>query len=475
MNSSATNWPRAILACVAALALTAGNGASGANASAPAAPHSSGPGPGAVPTIVGAPANAAMVGQPYSFHPSATDTDGDKLSFAVAGKPAWAAFDPATGHLWGVPQPADTGARAQIIISVGDGAHTVALPQFTVTVMQTRKSNYGHYFATHYSDSPATAAMLCEQSGVSGVVWRQPWQQVEPAAGRYDFSAFDKVLAATAASRNPQCHLWLFVEFKSFNNSPVRNPCPAYLQAQHSGPNSFGGGAATCFMWEPSVVNAFAAMMRAAAARFDRNPRVEGFIIQESSLGFNGNYSQDVASGGSYTAVAWRDALIDIISRCAASFVTSRCTSFLNFLSGGQQYLNDISAAISAVPNNQVCFSGPDLLPNNAALYHGEDSVYQVIARHPGCRSNSAQNASYRVPGCQLDCIFHFAVGGTLGAFPVNAPLTGGLCVNSYIFWNDRATRSATGLDWKNALPVIAAHPYGTDWFRHCAGSDGRP
>ena len=67
-------------------------------------------------------------------------------------------------------------------------------------------------------------------------------------------------------------------------------------------------------MWEPSVVNAYASMMKAAAARFDGNPRVEGFIIQESSLGFNGNYSQDVASGDSYTATAWRDALISIIS-----------------------------------------------------------------------------------------------------------------------------------------------------------------
>jgi hypothetical protein len=265
------------------------------------------------------------------------------------------------------------------------------------------------------------------------------------------------------------------VEFKSFSNSPIKNPCPKYLQAQHSALNSLGNGASTCFMWEPAVTNAYVAMVRAAAARFDNNPRVEGLILEESSLSLNGSYSQDVADGGTYTPVAWRDALITIIDQCAAAFASSRCMAFLNFLRGGQSYLDDISAAISAVPNNQVCFSGPDILPNNSSLYDGKAQVYQVLSRHTGCRSNSAQNDSYQVPNCTLDCIFHFAVGGTFGSFPANAPLTGGLCVNSYIFWNDRVTKSATGLDWKNALPVIAAHPYGPDWLSRCVGSDGVP
>ena len=33
--------------------------------------------------------------------------------------------------------------------------------------------------------------------------------------------------------------------------------------------------------------------------------------------------------------------------------------SFLNFLRGGQSYLYDISAAITAVPDNHVCFFRP--------------------------------------------------------------------------------------------------------------------
>jgi len=337
------------------------------------------------------------------------------------------------------------------------------------------KKHYGHYFATNYTDTPASAAALCEEPGVTGIVWRQPWNAVEPTAGHYDFSSFDQVLAAISHSANPSCQLWLFIEFKSFSNSPTHNPCPAYLQAQHSAPN-VDDPAATCFMWEPVVNNAYIAMMQAAGQHFDQNPRVEGLILEESSLSLNGAYSQDVAVGGTYTAVAWRDGLIKLIQGCSAAFPHSRCTAFLNFLRGGNAYLADVSAAISAIPDNQACFSGPDLLPDNTSLTTGSSSAYQLLTRHTGCRSNSAQNDSFDVPGFGLESIFQFAVGGTFGSFDASAPRTSGVCVNSYLFWNHLVARSPrTNLNWTDALPVIAAHPYGPDWYGQCAGGGGAP
>jgi hypothetical protein len=344
-----------------ALSLIAWNGANNAVASTLSVPQSGNPQPSldASPSpleagalIAGTPPTTAVVGQPFSFQPSLTAAgaaNGGKLKFFVANKPSWASFNSVTGQLWGVPQETDLGSHEQIMISANDGTHTQVLRQFAVNVMSARKSHYGHYFSTHYSDTPATAAMLCEHVGVRGVVWHQTWNEVEPTRGVYNFKAFDKVLAAIAASRNPQCQLWLFVEFKSFRNSPVRNPCPVYLQARHSGLNVVGGRAASCFMWESVVANAYVAMMKAAAAHFDRNPHVEGFILQESSLGFSGEYSQSVARGGTYTPTAWRNSLVHIISECGAAFSSSRCVSFLNFLQGDQSYLYDISAAISAV------------------------------------------------------------------------------------------------------------------------------
>ena len=348
-------------------------------------------------------------------------------------------------------------------------------PEIPPASVSQRKAAYGHYYATRYNDTVVDIAKLCSQQGVRGVVWRQTWGQVEVAPGIYDFSSFDAALAAMAGSARPDCQLWLFIEYKSFASSPVKNPCPEYLRANYSAPNADGSGASTCFMWEPVVVQAYVAMMRAAAERYDANPRVEGLILQESALGFNGAYAQEPGAGGTYSAEAWRDALIELVGQCGQAFTRSRCLSFLNFLRGGQHYLYDVSTAIAAIPDNRGCMSGPDLLPDEKTLYATQSSVYEVITRHSGCRSNSAQNNSYAVEGCDLACIFRFAVSGRFGDFPQDAPRAGGLCVNSYLFWNHRVFQSPTGLNWSSALAVIQANPYGQGWLEQCEGGGPAP
>jgi hypothetical protein len=438
------------------------------------------------PKIRGTPATAAVVGKIYEFRPQVTDADGSRLRFIVRNQPAWTTFDTATGTLRGTPRSADVGAYPDVTIRVTDGTYWRTLPPFAirvgadstdvdVQVPLSRKATYGHYFATRYEDTPADVAMLCGQQGVKGVVWRRTWNEVEPSPGVYDFSSFDQVLRAIAGSHNPQCQLWIFVEFKSFNVSPVKNPCPAHLQARYSGLNADGHRAATCFMWEPVVKDAYVKMMKAAATRYDANPRFEGFVLQESALGFNGEYSQDVADGGTYTATKWRDALVDLVAQCGNAFSRSRCLVFLNFLKGGQQYLHDVSRAISAIPDNRGCMSGPDLLPDVTGLHQGKDAVYQVLVRHQGCRSNSAQNNSYGIRNFNMDQVFNFAVRGNAGQFDSSSPRTSGVCVNSYMFWNHRVKVSWTGRNWLDALPVIAAYPYGRNWLEQCAGGGGTP
>ena len=74
-----------------------------------------------------------------------------------------------------------------------------------------------------------------------------------------------------------------------------------------------------------------------------------------------------------------------------------------------------------------------------------------------------------------MDCIFKFAVRDTFGDFNHNIPRTSGVCVNSYLFWNHRVGASWTGLDWTDALPVIAAYPYGRAWLDECVGGGGPP
>jgi hypothetical protein len=97
--------------------------------------QAAGSAPGAsAPTISGQAATAVKAGSAYSFQPSASDPNGDKLTFSVTGKPTWANFDTSTGKLSGTPATADIGSSNNIVISVSDGGSTVSLAPFSVLV-----------------------------------------------------------------------------------------------------------------------------------------------------------------------------------------------------------------------------------------------------------------------------------------------------------------------------------------------------
>jgi hypothetical protein len=90
--------------------------------------------PNRAPTISGTPGTAVMQGTQYTFTPTASDPDGNTLTFSVTNPPAWATFDTATGRLSGTPGPQHVGATSGIVISVSDGTLSAALPAFTLTV-----------------------------------------------------------------------------------------------------------------------------------------------------------------------------------------------------------------------------------------------------------------------------------------------------------------------------------------------------
>ena len=88
------------------------------------------------PTISGQPLTSVSVGAPYSFRPTATDPDGDALTFSIQNKPGWATFSTTSGQLTGTPAAADAGTDSNILISVSDGVTSASLAQFTITVNQ---------------------------------------------------------------------------------------------------------------------------------------------------------------------------------------------------------------------------------------------------------------------------------------------------------------------------------------------------
>ena len=94
------------------------------------------------PVISGAPVNSATVGQPYSFKPAASDSDGDPLTFSIQNMPAWATFDKSSGTLYGIPASADAGTTASnIVIIVSDGKTSASLPAFAITVAATQTAS----------------------------------------------------------------------------------------------------------------------------------------------------------------------------------------------------------------------------------------------------------------------------------------------------------------------------------------------
>jgi Putative Ig domain len=90
--------------------------------------------PNQPPTITGSPPSAILQDTQYTFTPTASDPDGDTLSFSIAGQPGWATFDTTTGQLAGTPAGADVGTVSGIVITVTDGQASASLGPFSITV-----------------------------------------------------------------------------------------------------------------------------------------------------------------------------------------------------------------------------------------------------------------------------------------------------------------------------------------------------
>mgnify|MGYP001942284061 CR=1 FL=1 len=87
------------------------------------------------PQISGTPNTSVSMDSSYTFTPTASDLDGDTLTFSIINQPSWASFDTSTGELSGVPTRADVGQFTNVTISVSDGALSAVLPAFTIEVL----------------------------------------------------------------------------------------------------------------------------------------------------------------------------------------------------------------------------------------------------------------------------------------------------------------------------------------------------
>lgn len=105
------------------------------------------------PVISGAPMTTVEASSAYAFVPTASDPDGNALTFSIAGRPVWASFDTRTGRLSGTAPAGSSATFSNIVISVSDGSASAALPAFAITVQAPTGNR-----APTISGAPATTA-----------------------------------------------------------------------------------------------------------------------------------------------------------------------------------------------------------------------------------------------------------------------------------------------------------------------------
>ena len=87
------------------------------------------------PQISGVAAPFVKATTQYDFKPTASDTNGDVLTFSVKNLPAWASFDSNTGEITGQPDDTYVGQYPDVTISVSDGTDTVSMAPFAIDVL----------------------------------------------------------------------------------------------------------------------------------------------------------------------------------------------------------------------------------------------------------------------------------------------------------------------------------------------------
>jgi hypothetical protein len=88
------------------------------------------------PIISGTPSNSVEQDSVYSFTPTASDADGDALTFSISNRPSWASFDTLTGQLNGTPLNVDVANYPNIVITVtSNGSLASSLDTFNINVI----------------------------------------------------------------------------------------------------------------------------------------------------------------------------------------------------------------------------------------------------------------------------------------------------------------------------------------------------
>jgi Putative Ig domain len=172
----------------------------------------------AAPVIAGKPAATVVAGSAYSFMPSASDANGDALTFQIQNKPAWATFNTGTGLLYGSPGATDAGSYSNVLISANDGKASATLNAFTITV---NKVSAGSGSATLYWLPPTENT---DGSALTDLAGYNVYYGKNPAILSYSANAFGAANTRFEAT-NLDAGTWYF-SVRPYNSAGVESDQP---------------------------------------------------------------------------------------------------------------------------------------------------------------------------------------------------------------------------------------------------------
>jgi hypothetical protein len=302
-----------------------------------------------------------------------------------------------------------------------------------------RKFHPGHYTVILPAHNGSQKAMDdARRPGMTGIMKKYKWRELEPTKGNYNFS---KIQADLNWAQAYGMQVIIMIEDKTFK---LERPNPAYLDAQT--PRNRAGGY-SIVRWHPTVVERYKALVTAIGKRFDSHPNFEGIAAQESAIGLD----QTTLKKYNFTPEKYRDAYLAMFGHALNVMPKSRVFWYQNFFVGKQAYIGEIAAKLG--PKGLV-MAGPDTLPDRDSLVKKSYPFFDQFKgkMHLGIQ---VEGICYRAPHAKPGYKTKYWTPAELFKYARDD-----LNVN-YMFWV-RITRSvpADSYNWYDTLPVIKANEY---------------
>ncbi len=247
--------------------------------------------------------------------------------------------------------------------------------------------------------------------GVSGIVLRYPWKDVDNDDGTFNWARMDKELAQCAVLGVQ----WVaMLTVKTFDDTTAAPPSLLPFTTVFASTGGGGHGGSMMWRWHKTVLDRFRILVNAIGRRYDGHPNFAGIATQETANG-------GVNDGG-YTPLVYLAALkteSDIIS---AGVPSGRHFAYINYMSGvnnaeGTALLLDFAAYVQ---KNGVIIGGPDLVLSGSVVdrcYPIYKAVHNGVApvAAPGPTFCSVQSAEWTgvPPGSPqtMQTLFNYGTG----------------------------------------------------------------